>query len=191
MINTTLLAYGLNKYYNNADKAHKIIIACAGAAAAAEGIGGSIPGLAVPAIIISSFGAVWTMYGKLCKTLGITLRKSVLKLLARAALSNIAANLSSALLTLLAAQFIPGASVLASAAIGFISVYLAGMLFLQMILRLAEKSKDASSFDDISEKEMKDTIHTIKLTKDDLDAAKAEFSNVQEKAEPTDDRTAG
>lgn len=116
---------------------------CALTATAADAVGGAIPGLAIPATIIGCFGVVWVMYGKRCSTLGISLKENALKLLARAALSNILANLSGAILTLVAGMFIPGGSILASALVSFITVYLAGLIFLRTILSLAEKSSDS------------------------------------------------
>ena len=78
------LTLKLSEHYSNAEDTEKIVIKCALTATAADAIGGAIPGLAVPATIIGCFGAVWVMYGKLCSTLGISLKKNVLKLLARA-----------------------------------------------------------------------------------------------------------
>ena len=86
--------------------------------------------LSIIATITSCFGAVWVMYGKLCAVLGISLKENVLKILARAALANIAANLGAALIAMFAGMFIPGASVVVSAAVAFIAVYLAGVVFL-------------------------------------------------------------
>lgn len=109
------LTYGLRDYYNHADEAERIIMNAALTSAAADAVGGLIPGLALPATILSCFGAVWIMYGALCKTLGISLKENVLKLLAKAALANITANLGGALAAMFAGMFIPGASVLVSA----------------------------------------------------------------------------
>ncbi len=169
------LVYGLKQHYANAEETEKVIINCALVAAGADAVGGMIPGLAIIATITSCFGAVWVMYGKLCAVLGISLKENVLKILARAALANIAANLGAALIAMFAGMFIPGASVVVSAAVAFIAVYLAGVVFLALILKLAEKSSDPYGFSDISEKEMKNEVSGTKLTKDDLNAAKDAF----------------
>lgn len=169
------LMYGLKEHYRHAEDVEKVIINCALVAACADAVGGAIPGLAVIATITSCFGAVWVMYGKLCSVLGISLKENVLKLLAKAALANIAANLGAGLVAMFAGMFIPGASVLVSAAVSFISVYLAGIVFLAMIKKLADKSEDPYTFSDISEKEMKKTVSSVKLSKDDLNAAKDAF----------------
>ncbi len=169
------LTLKLSEHYSNAEDTEKIVIKCALTATAADAIGGAIPGLAVPATIIGCFGAVWVMYGKLCSTLGISLKKNVLKLLARAALSNIVANLSGAILTLVAGMFIPGGSILASALVSFITVYLAGLIFLRTILSLAEKSSDSHTFSDMSDSALKAEVKNTKVSKQDLDAAKKAY----------------
>lgn len=166
------LTYALQSYYNRANEAEKVILNAALAAAAADAVGGLIPGLAIPATIISCFGAVWVMYGTLCSTLGISMKENVLKLLAKAALANISANLGGALIAMFAGMFIPGASILASAAVAFIAVYLAGVVFLRLILKMAQKSKDPYTFCDISASEMKAAARGVTVTKDDLNAAR-------------------
>ncbi len=169
------LTYGLKDYYNRADETERVILNAALTAAAADAVGGIIPGLAIPAIIISCFGTVWVMYGSLCSTLGISLKENVLKLLAKAALANITANLGGALIAMFAGMFIPGASILVSAAVSFIAVYLAGVVFLRLILNMAEKSSDPYSFSDISESEMTAAAGKVKLTKDDLKSARSVY----------------
>ncbi len=170
-----VLIYGLRDYYNRAGEVERVILNAALTAAAADAVGGMIPGLAIPATILSCFGAVWVMYGTLCSTLGISLKENVLKLLAKAALSNIIANLGSALVAMFASMFIPGASILVSAAVAFIAVYLAGVVFLRLILKMAEKSSDPYTFSDISASEMKAAARSVTLTKEDLKAARAAY----------------
>lgn len=169
------LVYGLKEYYDNAEQTEKVIIDCALVAAGADAVGSIIPGLAIPATIASCFGAVWVMYGKLCGTLGISMKENVLKLLAKAAISNIAANLGGALIAMFAGMLIPGASIAVSAAVTFITVYLAGIVFLALVLKMAEKSSDPYSFSDISESDMKKTVSNTKLSKEDLKEAKKSY----------------
>ena len=166
------LTYALRRYYDRADEAEQIVVKAALVAAGADAVGSIIPGLAIPATIISCFGAVWVMYGTLCSTLGISMKENVLKLLAKAALANISANLGGALIAMFAGMFIPGASILASAAVAFIAVYLAGVVFLRLILKMAQKSKDPYTFCDISASEMKAAARGVTVTKDDLNAAR-------------------
>lgn len=177
-MNNATLCYAVNHlkdYYNRAEETEKIIMNCALTAAAADAVGGMIPGLAIPATIISCFGAVWVMYGTLCSTLGISMKENVLKLLAKAALSNITANLGGVLIAAFAGMFVPGASALVSAAVSFITVYLAGVVFLQLILKMAQKSSDPYTFSDISASEMKAEARKVTVSTDDLNAAKAAY----------------
>ena len=166
------ICYALKDHYYNAEMTEKIIINCALVAAGADAVGGLIPGLAIPATIVACFGTVWVMYGKLCDTLGITLSEKILKVLARAALANIAANLGGVFIAMFAGMMLPGASIAASAVTAFVTVYLAGMIFLQLILQLAEQSKDPYSFKDISTDEFKKGVENTKVGKEDLEAAR-------------------
>ena len=168
-------AYALKSYYSEAEETEKIIIDCALVAAGADAVGSVIPGLAIPATIVTCFGAVWVMYGKLCDKLGISLKENVLKLLAKAVLANIAANLGGAIATLLAGMLIPGASIVASAVVAFLTVYLAGLVFLQLILKLAKQSNDPYSFNDISKSEMKKSLKETKVGVEDLEVAKQAY----------------
>ena len=79
----------------------------------------------------------------------------------------------------LAGMFLPGASILVSAAISFAVVYIAGQIFLQLILKLAKKSSNPYSFSDISASQMKDMVGDIKVSKDDLNAAKEAYKKNQ------------
>ena len=167
-----IIVDGLKRYYDHAEEAEQMIINYALLAGGANAVGGMVPGLAIPATIMACFVAVWGMYADLCKTLGISIKENVLKLLARAALANITANLGGVLIASFAGMFVPGASIIVSSIVAFVSVYLAGFIFLQLILKMAEKSKDKYSFSDISTKDMKDTIKKTKLDKEDLNAAR-------------------
>ena len=74
---TKEITTALKDYYVRANETERIILNSALAAAAADAVGGIIPGLAIPAIIVSCFGAVWAMYASLCSTLGISLKENV------------------------------------------------------------------------------------------------------------------
>ena len=171
-----LLIIALAMYYNNAEKVEKIIINAAMVAAGSDAVASAIPGLSIPATIIGCLAAVWIMYGSICKELGIKLSEGTLKLIGKAALANIAGNLAGMLAEMLALvilSFIPGASVIASAVVTFISVYIAGKIFLALILKMAEKSKDKVSFSDIPDSEMKNFARTAAVSKEDVAEAKA------------------
>ena len=177
MINISLdmVADALQVFYENADEANKIIMTAALTAAGADAIGGAIPGLAIPATIISCFGTVWVMYGAICRKLGITMKDKVFKLLARAALANIAANLGGAIAALIAGMLVPGGSILASAVVSFLTVYLAGLVFLKTLAKMAAASSDPHSFSDMSESDMKRAMKETKISREDLDAARKAY----------------
>lgn len=179
-----LLEKGVNilkEHYDNAEKVERIVISCALVSAGADGVASIIPGLAIPATIVSCFGAVWTMYASICKELNISIKENVLKLLARAALANIAANLGAALALSVAGMLIPGAAIITSAVVCFASVYLAGVIFINMLGKLARKSRDPHSFSDITEEEMQSAVKSVKVDKKDLEAAKRVFEASRDK----------
>ena len=169
------VAATLKQYYDNADETTKIIMKAALTAAGADAVGGAIPGLAIPATIISCFGAVWVMYGAICRKLGISMKDKALKLLARAALANIAANLGGAIAALIAGMLVPGGSVVASAVVSFLTVYLAGLVFLKTLAKMAAASSDPNTFSDMSEGDMKRAMKEAKVTKEDLESARKAY----------------
>ena len=171
-----MVTQALKVFYANADDANKVIMTAALTAAGADAIGGAIPGLAIPATVISCFGAVWVMYGVICKTLGITMKDKALKLLARAALANIVANLGGALAALVAGMLVPGGSILASAIVAFLTVYLAGLVFLKTLAKLAAASSDPYTFSDMTEGDMKQAMKETKVSRDDLEAARNAYT---------------
>ena len=170
-----MVTEALKSFYSNADDANKVIMTAALTAASADAIGGAIPGLAIPATIVSCFGTVWVMYGAICRKLGINMKDKALKLLARAALANIAANLGGALAALIAGMLVPGGSILASAIVTFLTVYLAGLVFLKTLAKLAAASSDPHSFSDMSEGDMKRAMKETTVSKEDLEAARKAY----------------
>lgn len=166
---------GLKVYYSNASEAEKIIVDCAMVAAGAAAVGGVIPILELPAMVISCVGAVWAMYIKVCKALKIKISDNLLKVLASAALSNIATNLIGAFAIELVTCFIPGLGMAAGAVTTFACVYLAGILFMNMLLSFAKKGVGPNDFSSLSEEDLKNTIKSQALDKNDVKQAKNIF----------------
>ena len=162
------LTHGLAHHYEHAEDTTKIIIGAALVAAGSDAVASLVPILSLPATIIGCLAAVWIMYSKICKKLGIRLSEHTLKLIGKAALANIAGNLIGLILALL----LPGGSVIASAAVTFVSVFIAGKIFLALILKMAEKSKDKVSFSDIPDSEMKNFARSAEVSREDIDEAK-------------------
>ena len=57
----------------------------------------------------------------------------------------------------------------------FVSAYLAGIIFLQLILNLAKNSSDSYSFSDISTADFKREIKNTKIGKEDLEATRKAY----------------
>lgn len=171
------LLKNLKYYYKSADKVEKIILNCALTAAGATAVGGLVPILALPAMIISCVGAVWTMYIKICKCLDIPIGENILKVLATAALSNIATNLISVFAVELITAAIPGIGSLAGAAATFGCIYLAGIMFMEMILAFAKKGKVGDDLGHVSQQVLKSEIKNHTPTKEDVKDARHSFDD--------------
>ena len=127
---------------NQAEKAQTTIQACA-ITAAASGVGASIfPGMGGLVMTAVAVGAVWVMYAKINKDLGISIKDNVLKSLASAVLSNILANAGALLLAFVAAAiigFIPGLNFLvapAQAMIAYLAVFAAAIIYINLLRKL-------------------------------------------------------
>lgn len=171
------IARYLEQYYKGADDAVKIIMDCAMVAAGATAVGGLFPVLALPAMIVSCVGAVWTMYIKLCKCLDVPIGKNILKVLASAALSNIATNLISVFAVELITIAIPGIGSLAGAAATFGCIYLAGVMFMAMLLSFAKKGTVGSDMGNVSAKKLKDELKNHTPSEDDVKDARKSFED--------------
>lgn len=175
------LLAGLKAYYKQAEDVEKIILNCAMVAAGAAGVGGVIPVFSIPSMIVSCVGAVWAMYIKICNCLEIKLSENLLRILASAALSNIAVNLVSAFAAELIFSFVPGASIATSALITFCSVYLAGVMFVKMILAFAKQGKTGKTLESVSQSTFEAVLKDQTMTKSDVKKAKGEYNKEKDK----------
>ena len=173
------IAYSLKDYYARANEVEKIIISCALAAAGASAVGGIIPVLEIPALIVSCVGAVWAMYAKVCNCLGIKISENILKFLASAALSNIATNLIGVFAAEFMLTFIPGLSSMAGAILTFSCVYLAGLMFMQMLLAMAKQGKYGDTLSKMDKEDLGDILQKQTPTKEEakrtMSMGKAQF----------------
>ena len=174
-MNMYALLKQLKVYYHNVDEAGKTIINCALLAAGTAAVGGIIPALELPAIIISCVGAVWGMYIQICKVLDIHIGDNILKVLASAALSNIATNLIGVFVLEILTAFIPGIACLSGALITFASVYLAGQMFMAMLLAFANQGTTGADLDSISPADMRSVMDEQTPSKADVKNAKQAF----------------
>lgn len=126
--------------------------------AAATALGAGIMTFAFPAAgavvdALVSTGIIWSMYCRISRELNIPMSKNLLKTLGSACLTNIVANLGGALLLELAAACIPVVGVAASAAICYAITYLAGYLFIKLLVNVfkAGKRPDEMTADELAD----------------------------------------
>ena len=123
--------------------------AAAGIAAMAPGV---IPGIGFGIAAAITTGAVWSMYIKMSKMIGTSITEKTLKVIASAAISNIAMNTA----VFIALTFIPGIGAIATGVINFAAVYAAGLIFLTAITRLFKVKR--TDIENISDEEWKASV---------------------------------
>lgn len=110
------------------------------AAALASAVAGLAPGIAGVVALLTQTGFVWATYVKINNTLGISMTKDTAKFLGSAIVTNIALNAGAFIGAVIAAgllAFIPGlgsaASVAIDAAMGYVLIYAAAIIYLKLI----------------------------------------------------------
>lgn len=173
-------------------KAGKTIQTCS-IVSAASGLGASLfPGgsLVLTAVAV---GAVWTMYVKINKDLGISISDNTLKSFASAILSNIITSAGSIIVALAVTTILSVIPVLhflsvpAQATVAYLSVFSAGILYIKFLTKMfkAKGSFDTSNVDVkqaakdvVSETDMKSMLEDVKKSykedKSKIDEAKKE-----------------
>lgn len=120
--------------------------AAAGVSSMAAGI---LPGAGSVIATGISAGAIWAMYIRICKMIGMKIGKNKLKFLASAALTNLASNLAALLVAGGIASFVPGAGVVVCGAGTFAVVYIAGIIFLKTLIKMFHvKRSDVENADE-------------------------------------------
>lgn len=175
-----ILVRELNMYYQRADEAGKTIVQCATLAAGAAAIGGVFPFLEIPALIVSCVGAVWGMYIQICKILQIDLSENLLRILASAALTNIATNLVVVFSVEILACFIPVIASASGAMITFASVYLAGQMFMSMLLSFAKEGKTGADLGSLSPEDLQSVLEDQTPNKSDVKHAKQAYQETRQ-----------
>lgn len=168
MLDTVImrLLEALEQYYQSGEYLkpfkRKEIADCVIQHAAAGGVAamaaGAIPAAGTAISLAIAMGAVWGMYIRICKMIHVELRKEMLKVLASAAISNIAINLGSVIAAELAISLIPGAGIVGAGIIAFAIVYIGGILFLQILTGLFKAN--FSDWNDLSEEELKEAAQS-------------------------------
>ena len=171
-----------------AEEAAGVIKGCAISAAIAGVGSGWIPGAGGAVATAAFVASIWTMYVLINIKLGISIKDNILKTLASAFLTNILATVGSVLLGLAVGtvlSFIPGvgtaASVAIDAMIGYIVVFVSGILYLNLIGKMCEKYGSV----DFEGKDLKG------LAKDVVDSSDVKEMINQAKASFKEDKKSG
>lgn len=106
------------------------------AAALASAVAGLAPGIAGVVALLTQTGFVWATYVKINNTLGISMTKNTAKFPGSAIVTNIALNAGAFIVAVIAAgllAFIPGLGSAAAAAMGYVLIYAAAIIYLKLI----------------------------------------------------------
>ena len=168
-----------------AKEAGEVIKGCSVTAAIA-GVGSAwIPGAGGAVATAAFVAAIWSMYLLINKKLGISIKENILKTLASAFLTNILGTAGSLLLGLgvgSVLSLIPGigtaANVVISAMIGYIVVFVSGILYLNLIGKMCEKYGSVS-FEGKDIKGLAKEVTDAADIKEMVNQAKAAFKDDQ------------
>lgn len=155
-------AYALKDVMGSADEIEKIVINHSLGAAASAVASGWIPGAG--GLVASGIGLGFTvsMYYRLCKNSDIPLSKNKLKAIASVAIAEIAAYIVVIVAAETLLTFVPGIGNLGASVIAgicnFAMVYIAGILFLKLMLSFTKRNRDIAS---MSEEELKSAMKHI------------------------------
>lgn len=125
------------------EKAGDTIMGCAVIAAVAGVGSGWLPGAGALVATGAWVAAIWGMYVKINKDLGITIKDNVLKSLASALLTNLIASVGGIILMLVGStllSLIPGlgtaGAIAIDGAIGYVTVFASGVLYIKLLTKL-------------------------------------------------------
>lgn len=174
---------------NDLKKVETTIQACAITAAATGVGGGMLPGVGGIVLTTASVVAIWTMYVRINKILGISISENTLKSLASAMLTNIIAAAGAYILAIvatLAISLIPGLHFLATpseALIAYVTVLTSGILYIKFLTNIF-KAKGTFDFGDSEIKQgTKDVIDSTdmqSMIKDAKDAYKKDKDQIDQ-----------
>ena len=151
------------------------------ASAVASAAAGVVPGLAGTLAAIAQTGLVWSLYVKINKELGISIKKETAKFIASAIVTNLIANAGAIILALIASSIlslIPGGGVIISATLGYVIIYACAILYLQLLTKVM-KAKGTIEFnnDDETKNIIKNVVKDADL-KGIVNEGKANFKTV-------------
>ncbi|MBQ2970644.1 MAG: hypothetical protein IJE15_09715 [Bacteroidaceae bacterium] len=147
------------------EKAGDTIMSCAVIAAVAGVGSGWLPGAGALVATAAWVAAIWGMYVKINKDLGITIKDNVLKSLASALLTNLIASAGALILMLVGStllSFIPGlgtvGAIAIDGAIGYVTVFASGVLYIKLLTKLFKAGKGFNISENNVENLAKDII---------------------------------
>ena len=147
------------------------IVAQNSVAAAIAGVGaGWLPGAGGLAASAAWVAAIWTLYMRINKALGIRWKGNVVKSIASAMLTNILAAAGGLILAIVGASIlslVPGlgtaGAVIIDGMIGYITVFASGILYLKMLTLLFKAKGDIRNIEEIGEADIKNYVdETVK-----------------------------
>lgn len=147
------------------EKAGDTIMGCAVIAAVAGVGSGWLPGAGALVATGAWVAAIWGMYVKINKDLGITIKDNVLKSLASALLTNLIASVGGIILMLVGStllSLIPGlgtaGAIAIDGAIGYVTVFASGVLYIKLLTKLFKAGNGFNLSENNVERMAKDII---------------------------------
>lgn len=126
---------------------HAILTAASAAAS------GSIPGAGGVIALGIACTSTATMYGRLANAIGVRLNNGLIRALASAVTADLSAAIASNLVVSAALSFIPGVGTMAASALTAITnygfIYLAGLIFIKMVVALGVTHMEHATEDDM------------------------------------------
>lgn len=166
-----------------AEEAAGVIKSCALTAAIAGVGSGWIPGAGGVVATAAFVASIWSMYLLINKKLGISITDNILKTLASAFLTNILATVGSMALGLAVGSILSlipvvgtAANVAIDAMIGYIVVFVSGILYLNLLGRMCERYGNVS-FEGKDLKGLAKEVTDTSDVKEMINQAKASFKD--------------
>ena len=156
--------------------------------AAAAGLGAAwIPGVGGTAAVVASAGFIWSMYYRINSKIGVPFSKNIVKSVATAICTNLAATAISSIVVSSLLAFVPGLGTLPGTlimtAVSFSLVWSSGLVYLKVLTRFAEANVDLNS---VSEEDLKAMAQDV-LSKEDIKGmmkqAKKQFKAAKDRGE--------
>lgn len=146
-----------------------------------------LPGVGSSASMVACAGFIWSMYYRINTQLGIPFAKNILKSVATAIGTNLAAGAVGALAISSAFSFIPGLGSIGASMIMagtcYATTFASGLVYLKVLTRLAQSNAD---FSNIGEAELKATAKEV-MDHEDIKGmmkeAKSQFKEAKERGD--------